>query len=278
MTGTAPDPQTGALSALDLLELADNADGTFSPVHLSTDERVYGGLTAAQATLAACRTVADGFVPHSVQVSFVHAGRGGEPVDYTVERDRDGRSFATRTVTARQSGRLLARVLVSFQLPEDGIDHAVGGPPVVGDPDATRSFAVPRLASFEGRLPIGDVATVDWPSRFWVRCTAPFDVDDAVMQAVLLVYLSDTSTGLAELRDDDWAYGPTLNHTIWLQRPSELQNWMLFALHPQTVAGGRGWYTGTISDEAGSVRASLAQETLFRRAERHGRTPWLPVV
>ncbi|MDF2443106.1 MAG: acyl-CoA thioesterase [Subtercola sp.] len=263
-----------AASVIDLLTLEGLGDDRFvSRAVLDDGLRLYGGLTFALCVRAAALTAHSSFVPHSVQCSFVHAGDPAAVIELAVERDRDGRSFATRTVTARQNGRLLARATVSLQVPEVGTDAQVDRMPVAPGPDGLPSFAVPRLLSMEGRLPPQPHPRDDWPTRFWVRCTAPFDTADTGLQASIAAYLSDISSGLVPLSDDDWSYGPSLNHTLWLHRPVRMDDWLLFDLVPHTAAGGRGWYTGTLSTVDGILVGSIAQEALFRAAGRHSNTP-----
>jgi len=264
-----------ASTATELLTVVAVGADTFVSRFFTDDGfRQYGGLTAAQAVRAASLTVEPEYLPHAVQCSFVHGGDAARPVEYRVERDRDGRSFATRRVTATQDGALLAHAMVSFQTDHSAVDHHPDVLPVVDAPEHSRSFRVPRLMSMEGRLPSQLRPLTDWPTRFWVRCTDNIAPDDALSHAVLAVYLSDISTGLATLRDADWAYGPTLNHTVWLHRPLRMDDWVLLDLTPRSVAGGRGWYTGTLSSRDGALGASLAQEALFRAAGRDTRSPF----
>ncbi|KAK3371882.1 thioesterase-like superfamily-domain-containing protein [Podospora didyma] len=60
------------------------------------------------------RTVPDDFDVHSCHCYFLLAGSGELPIVFHVERVRDGRSFATRTVQARQKGRCIFTTTVSF--------------------------------------------------------------------------------------------------------------------------------------------------------------------
>ncbi|KAG6000229.1 hypothetical protein E4U21_005691, partial [Claviceps maximensis] len=68
---------------------------------------IYGGTVIAQCLAAAQKTVGDDLVPHSCHCYFLLAGSSSLPVLMHVERVRDGRSFATRTVQARQRGRCI---------------------------------------------------------------------------------------------------------------------------------------------------------------------------
>lgn len=70
-------------------------------------KRVFGGQVAGQAVMAAQRTVMDDKVLHSLHVYFVLGGDPHVPIIYDVENVRDGRSFATRRVSARQHGEVI---------------------------------------------------------------------------------------------------------------------------------------------------------------------------
>lgn len=75
---------------------------------------IYGGAAIAQCLSAAQKTVPPDFYPHSMHCYFVLSGDSQLPVLYHVERVRDGRSFATRTVQARQQGRPIFTTTLSF--------------------------------------------------------------------------------------------------------------------------------------------------------------------
>ena len=90
---------------------------------------VYGGQLVAQAMLAAGRTVDDKRC-NSLHCYFLRAGDPAHPIAYEVERMRDGRSFATRRVTARQGGEQIMSLLASFKAPEPGpvqVEITAGG-------------------------------------------------------------------------------------------------------------------------------------------------------
>jgi acyl-CoA thioesterase len=75
---------------------------------------IYGGAVIAQSLASAQVTVPDDFLPHSCHCYFLLAGDSSVPILYHVERVRDGRSFATRTVQARQKGRCIFTTTISF--------------------------------------------------------------------------------------------------------------------------------------------------------------------
>ncbi|KAG5922358.1 hypothetical protein E4U61_005351 [Claviceps capensis] len=75
---------------------------------------IYGGTVIAQCLAAAQKTVPEGFLPHSCHCYFLLAGSGSVPILFHVERVRDGRSYVTRTVQARQRGSCIFTTTISF--------------------------------------------------------------------------------------------------------------------------------------------------------------------
>jgi acyl-CoA thioesterase-2 len=225
---------------------------------------IYGGQVAAQALLAAGLTVPGDRVPHSLHGYFL---RGGDPrrnTIFRVDRDRDGRSFSARRVVAVQSGEVIFNMSVSFQVHEDGLDLPVDQMPDIEPPEQLERGAMPRLASFEGAIPAQAQDGMEIPARFWVRCTEALP-DDPLMHAAVLVYVSDTSSGLSALHQDGWWTSSSLDHAMWFHRHVRLDDWVLVDLSPHTVGGGRGLYTGAAYSRDGVFGASLAQEALFRK-------------
>ena len=98
----------------------------------SARARVYGGQVAAQALVAGTRSVDPEFVPHSFHSYFLLPGDYAVPIIFDVQRIRDGRSFLTRRVTARQHGRPIYHQTINFQQPEEGFDHQDVMPEVPG--------------------------------------------------------------------------------------------------------------------------------------------------
>src|SRR5665647_3500085 len=106
------------LSVLDLEELDVNLFRGRSPQ--SSWQRVFGGQVIGQALVAAVRTVEASRPPHSMHAYFLLPGDPKVPIIYDVDRIRDGGSFTTRRVTARQHGHPIFSMLVSFHVEETG--------------------------------------------------------------------------------------------------------------------------------------------------------------
>lgn len=260
-------PAPADVSLLELLDLEPaGRDGFRAPTVFDERYPLYGGQVAAQALLAAGRTVPDGRPPHSLHGYFLRSGDTGRPMLLRVERDRDGRSFSSRRVVAEQDDRVVFTLSASFQTPEDGLDHQVDPVPDVPAPAESAPFDLPRLLGFEGRQPPQPHGG-PWPTRFWSRCTEPLP-DDDLLHAAVLTYLSDIMTGLLPLRSEIHEPSASLDHALWFHRPSRLDQWMLMDLVGRTTGGGRGWYTGSLSTPDGVLRASITQESLFRRRRR----------
>src|SRR5450631_782505 len=118
----------GLISLLDLEKLEENLFRGHSPE--TSRGRVFGGQVVSQALVAACRTVDASRPPHSLHAYFLLGGDPKVPIIYDVDRIRDGKSFTTRRVTARQHGHPIFSMLVSFHGLEEGIAHQAQMPDV----------------------------------------------------------------------------------------------------------------------------------------------------
>ncbi|MFG2892750.1 acyl-CoA thioesterase [Streptomyces sp. NPDC048248] len=111
-------------SLLDLLDLERIEQDIFRGLsRAAVVPRVFGGQVAAQALVAAGRTVPADRPPHSLHAYFLRPGDPGAPIVYTVDRIRDGRSFTTRRVVAVQHGQPIFHLSASFQIHEEGLEH-----------------------------------------------------------------------------------------------------------------------------------------------------------
>lgn len=134
----APDTAAGA-PAVEAEPLVDLLDLELIDTDLwrgaqpdSPRERVFGGQVAAQALVAAVRSVDDALSVHSLHSYFLLPGDYSVPIVYDVERIRDGRSFATRRVVARQHGRAIYYLTANFHRHEEGFEHQDAMPEVPG--------------------------------------------------------------------------------------------------------------------------------------------------
>jgi Acyl-CoA thioesterase len=93
-------------------------------------QRIYGGQVIAQAYIAADATIEEDKHLHSLHAYFLRPGIKKQPVLFSVDPVRNGRSFSTRTVKAIQNNEVIFTMTVSFQKDEDGISHSIEMPKV----------------------------------------------------------------------------------------------------------------------------------------------------
>lgn len=262
---------------------------------LSPDEdrqRVFGGQVAAQALMAAGRTVETGNV-HSLHSYFLRPGDPSVPILYEVDRIRDGRSFTTRRVVAIQHGQAIFNLHASFQVPEDGaLEHQVKMPDVP-DPSSLPTLWE-RLEPYRDALaewfarphPIDQrhIGELPWMhhegkeplQRLWIRADGELP-DNPLLHACVAAYASDMSlfdTMLAphDVRWDDADFmGASLDHCMWFHRHFRADEWLLFDSDSPVAAGARGIARGFLFDRSGRLVVSMVQEGLARL--RTGQAP-----
>lgn len=125
---------------LELTQLSDIDPDLFTNTrplwHPPGARGIYGGAAIAQTLSAAQRTVPKDFTVHSMHCYFVLAGNSEIPIIYHVERVRSGKSFATRTVQARQRGKVIFTTTISFVRQNAGgeqlVQHSTEMPEVPG--------------------------------------------------------------------------------------------------------------------------------------------------
>ncbi|CAL9310528.1 acyl-CoA thioesterase [Streptomyces sp. SudanB182_2057] len=278
---------------LDLLDLERIEEDIFRGRSRSAVvPRVFGGQVAAQALVAAGRTVPADRPVHSLHAYFLRPGDPGAPIVYTVDRIRDGRSFTARRVVAVQHGKPVFHLSASFQAYEDGLEHQV---PMPAAPDpATLPTSPERLGGYGHLAPrvverflkareAVDLRYVDEPpygrygeprephSQVWFRVDGKLDGDDPLRHAVLAAYVSDMTlldpVLLAHGRGG-WAVGDvvgaSLDHAMWFHRPFRVDEWLLYDQESPTASGGRGLGQARIYTQDGRLAITVIQEGVVR--------------
>jgi acyl-CoA thioesterase-2 len=238
---------------------------------------VFGGQLTSQALMAAGRTVDPDRVPHSLHAYFTGRGDAFVPVDYTVERISDGRSYATRRVVAAQHDKTIFTFEASFQLPQDGLERRSPGPAApsaqallaAGDqPAGVIRWPFERLRAPAPSGPPGEQAqpatTIEWLKA---RRRLP---DDPLIHACAFAFATDIAPTpvVLEMNDIDLARqqvsSASLDHALWLHRPVRADEWLLYEWEAPTSAGGRGFAIGRVFAEDGRQVATVVQETTIR--------------
>jgi acyl-CoA thioesterase II len=275
-------------TVLDLLKLEQTGEDRYrGQSHFMGSPNVFGGQVVGQSLYAAASTV-DGRRPHSMHAMFLLPGNYRLPIEYEVERVRDGGSFSTRRVVAFQEGRRIFVMSASFQQQEEGLSHQRPAP-AAPDPDTLPS-APPiwreRLkAANRPFLPVPvDVRGENAADIFTVRDSKPYKQvwqrspmalpDDPLVHESLFGYLSDYGLLVTALQPHNIRLGDphlqiaSLDHTIWFHRPFRMDEWLLFSIESPNAAGGRGLTFAHVYNRDGVLVASMAQEGLIRMREK----------
>lgn len=263
---------------LEQLEVNIYRGGVFSP-ESGFLQRTFGGHVAGQSLVSAVRTVDPKYQVHSLHGYFLRPGDARAPSVYTVERIRDGGSFATRRVSAIQHGETIFTMSASFQTDQTGIEHQDVMPeaPVPDDLPGFRSggafddagFA--QFAEWDVRIvPRDRVARVPGKAsqqQVWFRHRDPLP-DDHVLHICALAYMSDlTLLGSAQVNHLDvrkHLMVASLDHAMWFMRPFRADEWLLYDQSSPSACGGRSLTQGKIFNRYGELVAAVMQEGLTR--------------
>lgn len=247
---------------------------------------LYGGQIVAQALRAAARTVGDDELRvHSLRAYFIRKGDQDEPVRYEVDRIRNGRSFCTRRVVARQAVGAILNLEASFQRDEPSEDvRPIPLPADVPGPDELdrdswspvfeRAFVPSEHTPSSGRDGTGRAAA-------WLRVSQDLP-EDSIVHAGGLAYLSDDLPTDAVVRAHPVRaesqevlykvlFTASLDHTIWFHRPFRADEWQLHDFSCHSFVGGRGLSLGHVFGVDGTHLATIAQEVLLRDTRRRER-------
>jgi acyl-CoA thioesterase-2 len=257
---------------------------------VNRNRSLFGGQILGQGLKAAALTVEADRRAHSLHGYFLLAGMSDIPVIYDVELTRDGGSFSTRRVVARQRAKTIFHMEVSFHRAEEGFEHEVELDVDVPDPDALLSTRE-LVERFADRLPksVEQMANEPWlvqvkpvsPEDFflrkaekprgfyWIKSAAQLP-DDPLTQLAALGYLSDyflMSTSIIKHTISMMSAQiqmASLDHAMWFHRPCRADEWILVDAISPFAGGARGFTRGQMYDRNRRLVASVAQEGLIR--------------
>jgi acyl-CoA thioesterase II len=270
------------IALLDLEQIDDDIFRGGNPKSVQRPD-VFGGQVAAQALIAAGRTVDPDRAVHSLHAYFIRRSNPKAPIVFTVDRIRDGRSFTTRRVVAVQRGQGIFALEASFQLDQPGIEHQVpmparpspqslatstGADAEVIDIADDRPFL--RRWPFERRRVPTTADDVEPTRGEWIRTTGKLP-DDPLLHACAITYASDLVPAAAVLKahnldiaDRAHVQVASLDHVIWFHRPCRADEWLLYEAESPSASGSRGLATARVFAEDGRQVASVAQEIMVR--------------
>ena len=258
-------------------------DFNFVGDSLMPQQRIFGGQVVAQCLMAANQTVGGALTAHSLHAYFLRAGDPSTPINFEVDPIRDGRSFSTRRVVARQNGEAIFNTSISYHQDEEGVSHCFDMPELAaprieaddlsgfrgfttkpGDPNLIDLYQIERQRVTEYRAesqpPMG---------RSWFRAVGPLPDDTAAHQAAL-VMISDYSLLSTVFYPHPYTnpikhfMAASLDHAIWFHHPGKMDEWVLYDCDTPRAGGGRGFSRGFLWAQDGTLLASTAQESLMR--------------
>ena len=288
-------PGTPAAALMAVLDLEARGEDLFVGTTPTTDvQRIFGGQVAAQALTAANATVVPERGVHSLHSYFLRPGDPLEEIRYEVDRIREGRSFSTRRVVARQTRRgedvAIFALTADFTAGERAqVEHSLPMPQVPG-PEGLPGLAEVQAAHPELGAGLVAMAQVveqryladpfdpaprlppDTANRGWFRVAGRLP-DDEHLHAAALTFVTDLtllSAGLARV-GGGWSggtVGASLDHAVWFHRPVRADEWFLYETDSPAAASGRALCFGQIWAADGTHVATTAQEGLLRSLGR----------
>ena len=254
---------------------------------LMPQQRIFGGQVVAQCLMAANQTVESELNAHSLHAYFLRAGDPSSPIDFEVDPIRDGRSFSTRRVVARQKGEAIFNTSISYHCAEEGVSHCFTMPEIpaprskADDLSGFRGFTTkpgdPNLIDLYQieRQRVTEYLAEEQPplGRSWFRAVGPLP-DDRAMHQAALVMISDYSLLSTVFYPHPFSnpikhfMAASLDHAIWFHHRGRMDDWVLYDCDSPRAGGGRGFSRGFLWSQDGTLLASTAQESLMRVKRR----------
>ncbi|KAF9014982.1 thioesterase-like superfamily-domain-containing protein [Cyathus striatus] len=263
----------------------------------------FGGQVISQALVSATNCVEPAFGLHSLHCYFLTSASTSVPIVYDIERLRNGKSYVTRAVKARQKGRIIFVMLCSFQKPEPWQPSYQWPMPkvpspgeceleearytrVIEDPNThpklremyqaflqerNRSPIAIKRAKVHDISPDGTIRYMYWmQARNIPKYEAPF-------QKCILSYISDIlfiGTASRTMGMKRVGKGPnvrsmhsTIDHSIYFYTDDfDCGDWLLYVIACPRAGSGRGVVHGRMYTQQGTLVAVTSQEGVVRAA------------
>jgi len=262
--------------------------------------RVFGGQVLGQSLNAAVRTVDPSLRPHSLHAYFLRPGDITRPIIYEVDPIRNGRSFSTRRVVAKQKGKAIFNASISFQIMEDGLTHQIDIPKDIPGPenilpdiehakklaekDPNISVETLNRRSLLFDTSVVDIRTPDLHKvikpgvydpefGFWFKFSDDIG-NDPITHRTLLAFISDKALMSVGMMPHMWnrkthrMIGASLDHAMWFHSEIRVNQWIYYHIDSPRAARARDFGRGSFYTQDGELIASTAQEGLIRIVEK----------
>jgi len=275
-----------------ILTLEKKAENEFIGISKTIGgQNVFGGQVLAQALSAANKSIPSQRVLHSLHAYFLEAGNLELPITYLVNNIRNGGSFSTRRVTAKQEDKTIFILSASFHKKEKGYEHQQELESNIKQPEDLLSWSemlhqfgdllpkqmksfleIERPIEFKPTFIVNPLDLTDLPpfSDAWFKIKGNTTNINLALKQQILTYISDynilnstlyPNASIANFGNTQMA---SLDHSMWFFREFDLDDWMLYKTESQSAFGARGFARGNIYSRNGGLVASVAQEGLIR--------------
>jgi acyl-CoA thioesterase II len=263
----------------DLLQLTEIGERRYQVTQPSESPEgrdvVFSGQLLAQMIMASDHAAGGAKDVRSVHAVFARAGTYTRPIELEVESLLAGRTWASDTVTATQSGKVLSRATVLLNVvDEDLMRHEPPMPPVPApaEVDAAPGQVFPgaELRPVSGRDELGGVPV----EMAWHRFERPL-ASQAANQAVLAWATCGNIIGLAmrphrdRVRIED-AHASistgVIAQTVHFVERFDVSQWLLVRHEATKAATGRVYGDGRVFAEDGILVAAFHQDSMARAA------------
>jgi len=259
------------------LSIEHNASGAYRLPNVSMSyHRIFGGQLIAQSIVIASLSAPDKAV-QSIHTMFAREGDLAQPVDFTLETLKDGRSFSLRSLLGKQGDKLIHASQVSLHVSEPGLEHQRSMPDV-GPPESASAVAhdmIPWETRAVDAVDLRAVEAAPPDYAFWMR-TPALGESLALHQGLLAHASTLTLIGTAlrphvDRSEADAEAGriatAITSHGVWFHAPFRVDDWLLLSQESPRTAGARGFGLGHAFTREGRLVASFAQESLIRPVE-----------
>ncbi len=285
-----PTPEMLVAGLIHLLDVKPIGDALFQGARKPGGVgRVFGGQVIGQALAAAMKTVGPDKQVHSLHAYFMRGGDEDYAIDFRVEADFDGRSFANRRVVAIQKGLPILNLVSSFQRREEGLHHQAVMPDAPPPEDLEDQADYARRHRAEIPEPVYRLMTRTGPieirpvglhrllrqekgapfQAMWFRVRAPLPADQNLHRAILALSTDFGLLGTSFLPHGvNWIshdiQTASLDHALWFHEDVKVDDWLLYAMDSPWTGHARGFNRGSIYTREGRLVASATQEGLMR--------------
>mmetsp|Transcript_22232 Transcript_22232/g.26702 ORF Transcript_22232/g.26702 Transcript_22232/m.26702 type:complete len:347 (+) Transcript_22232:267-1307(+) len=239
--------------------------------------RTFGGVTMAQAIVAAALSVEAGRLLHSFHGYFLRAGDADATCFYHVKNLRDGQSFSNRRVQAIQNGQVIFELQASFQVRSAGqkaFEHQIQPRPAPSLEECKPYTHKFRFIGMPGEVRhSSDCRDPSSPflSQWFKADFKGHTVDKQIIHCATAAFFSDvillsvaTMPHAHQIKDRRHLRTATLCHSMYFHHNFRTDDWILHEMTSPNASDDRGLCFGHMYNKEGLMVATCIQEGLIR--------------